>query len=305
MTHIDRIYDGIRREERAARQQRIDDACRRAPGLAEVLSSRQAVFADVAGRRLSPAEAQARLMALAAEERALLAAAGLTPDALALHYRCPACRDTGYLGGDVRRPCACRLKLRARLDPAVQINDRETFEAFDPGIYPDERQRRQALAARRYCEDYADALPSPPVPNLLLMGMAGLGKSYLGNAIAYRALCRGIDAARTTAYGFVQDMLSDIRGEGRHAQRYRSAPLLVLDDLGTEPLIPNVTEESLFAVVNERAARGLATVLATNLAPAGLQERYGERVFSRLSDGGNTRILKLEGENLRWRKPPC
>ena len=135
--------------------------------------------------------------------------------------------------------------------------------------------------------------------------LAGLGKSYLGNAIAYRALCRGIDAARTTAYGFVQDMLSDIRGEGRHAQRYRSAPLLVLDDLGTEPLIPNVTEESLFAVVNERAARGLATVLATNLAPAGLQERYGERVFSRLSDGGNTRILKLEGENLRWRKPPC
>ena len=77
MTHIDRIYDGIRREERAARQRRIDDACRRAPGLAEVFSGRQAVFADVAGRRLSPAEAQARLVALAAEERALLEAAAL------------------------------------------------------------------------------------------------------------------------------------------------------------------------------------------------------------------------------------
>lgn len=305
MVNIDRVYDNIRREERAAQQRRIDEACRRAPALEALFRERQGLFADAAAKRIAPGAAQARLKALSVRERELLESIGLSPDALSLHYRCSACRDTGYLEDSVRRPCACRLKLRAKLDPSVQINDRETFEAFDPAVYPGEQQRRQALVARRYCEGYADALPSPPVPNLLLMGMAGLGKSYLGNAIAYRALCRNIDAARTTAYGFVQDMLSDIRGEGRFSHRYRTAPLLVLDDLGTEPLIPNVSVESLFAVVNERIGRKLATVMATNLSFSGLQERYGERVFSRLSDSANTRVLLLEGENLRWRKPTC
>ena len=100
-------------------------------------------------------------------------------------------------------------------------------------------------------------------------------------------------------------MLSCIRGDGSRAALYRRAPLLVLDDLGTEPVIPNVSEESLFAVLNERIGRRLPTVLATNLDFSALQQRYGERVFSRLTDSAATRVLRLEGENLRWRRPPC
>lgn len=305
MVQIDRVYDTIRREERARQRQRIDAAYARIPALASVDRERQTVFQAVAARSLTPVQAQMQLTTLAVLEQELLKQAGLAPDALALHYRCEQCRDTGYLGDGLKRPCACRLKLRAKLDPSVQINDRETFEAFDASIYPSEQQKKQALVAKKHCEAFADALPSPSHPNLLLMGMAGLGKSYFGNAIAYRALGMGIDTVRTTAYGFLQDMLSDIRGEGRLAQRYRTAPLLVLDDLGTEPVIPNVSEESLFAVVNERVATGRATVLATNLSFVALQERYGERVFSRLSDSACTRVLRLEGDNLRWRKPPC
>lgn len=305
MMRIEREYDRIRRQERQAQQQRIAEAYARVPALAEIERDRQAAFAEAAARRLAPAAARERLSALSCREQRLLAENGLSPDALELHYRCAACRDTGYLGSGLRRPCACRLKLRAQLDPGVQINDRETFEAFDAGVYPAEPQKKQALAAKKFCESYVSSLPEPERPNLLLMGMAGLGKSYLGNAIAYRALERGIDAARTTAYGFVQDMLSGIRGDGSRAALYRRAPLLVLDDLGTEPVIPNVSEESLFAVLNERIGRRLPTVLATNLDFSALQQRYGERVFSRLTDSAATRVLRLEGENLRWRRPPC
>lgn len=305
MMRIEREFDRIRREERQAQQRRIAEAYARVPALADIERERQAAFAEAAARRLSPDAARERLSALSCREQRLLAENGFAPDALELHYRCPACRDTGYLGSGLRRPCACRLKLRALLDPSVQINNHETFEAFDPAVYPAEAQRKQALAAKRFCEGYVASLPDPEKPNLLFMGMAGLGKSYLGNAIAYRALERGIDAARTTAYAFVQDMLSGIRGDGSHAARYRRAPLLVLDDLGTEPVIPNVSEESLFAVLNERIGQRLPTVLATNLDFPALQQRYGERVFSRLTDSATTCVIRLEGENLRWRRPPC
>lgn len=306
MVNIERIYDGIRREERAALRQRTEEAYRRAPQLRELARQRAGAFAEAAAGRLPAAEAAAQLRALNARERELLRGAGLAPDALRLRYRCAVCRDTGYLdGGGVRRPCACRLLLAAKLDPAVGVNDRETFETFDEAVYEDEAQRRQALTAKKYCEAYANTLPRPLTPNLLLMGMAGLGKSFLGNAVAYRALGRGVEVVRATAYGFVQDTLASIRGEGRGAARCRRTPLLVLDDLGTEPLVPNVTVESLFALVNDRAAAGLATVMATNLSFAELQQRYGERLFSRLSDAANTRILRLEGKNLRWRAPSC
>ena len=48
--------------------------------------------------------------------------------------------------------------------------------------------------------------------------MPGLGKSFLGNAIAYDALSRGIDAERVTAYAFIQTVLQ-IFGSRRSAPR--------------------------------------------------------------------------------------
>ena len=55
----------------------------------------------------------------------------------------------------------------------------------------------------------------------------------------------------------------------------------------------------------QRIGQRLPTVLATNLDFPALQQRYGERVFSRLTDSATTRVIRLEGENLRWRRPPC
>lgn len=305
MKNIERIYDGIRSRQREALRRRTEDACARVPQLDALQNERRTLFADTAAKRLSPEAARVRLRAIADAEAALLENAGIAKDALTLQYDCAQCRDTGYLGGSLKRPCACRLKLRAKLDPSLLINEEQTFEAFDAAIYAQPAQREQALRIKQYCEQYIEQMPAPRPPNLLFLGMAGLGKTFFGNAIAYRALEHGVDAARTTAYGFMQDTLTSLRGDRQIVLRYHTAPLLVLDDLGTEPVIPNVSEEALFALINERSSRRLPTVIATNLSFAQLQSRYGERVFSRLSDTATTRVLHLQGENLRWRKNPC
>jgi len=230
--------------------------------------------------------------------------AGLPADALTLHYRCSVCRDTGFIGGS-RRPCACQLKLLAKLDPAFGINDRETFENFSLNVYSDEEQKKRTLNAKNFCAAYADSLPAPEKQNLLLMGMAGLGKSYLCNAIAYRALSRGIAARAVTAYGFIEDTLSAIREQSAQPSAYRNVPLLILDDLGSEALIPNVSEEAIFSLLNERLMKKLPTVVATNLSIAALQERYGERVCSRLTDRHTSQAILLTGKNLRWSDTKC
>ncbi|MEG1525520.1 MAG: ATP-binding protein [Clostridia bacterium] len=296
---LESIYSRIRAEEQDALKKRVSSAYARAPRLNELDDLRTQLLSEVGARRLTAAESIQRLNDITGEERSILRMLNLPEDELSLHYRCVACRDTGYLGTANRRPCACRLQKRELLTGETGINSRETFLNFSMAIYRDEAQAKRTEKAKLLCQAYAAALPSPEKPNLLILGMSGLGKSFLGNAICYEAISQGIDACRVTAYRFLQDMLSDIREHTSFAHRYTNVTLLTLDDLGSEPDIPNVSREWLFAVINERMLNQNPTVYLTNFSLSELQTRYGERVMSRLCDRTTTTALRLSGENLR------
>ncbi len=297
-SQLDNYYAGVRAAEREAREARVRDAYTRAPRLKALDEERARLFIDLGKRAITPEQSKQRLSEIFDEEKNLLASIGLPQDALELRVRCKTCGDTGYVGAN-NKPCACRLLLREKLRGADGVNARETFANFSTDLFPTPEQKKRTLNAKRICELFAASLPHPEKPSILLFGMPGLGKSYLGNAIAYDALSRGIDTERVTAYAFIQTVLQDIREQTQKAARYQSVPLLVLDDLGSEPVIPNVSFEWLFAVVNERTLAGLATVCSTNLSLAQLQQRYDERFMSRLCDKNTTQVLHLTGENLR------
>ena len=108
-------------------------------------------------------------------------------------------------------------------------------------------------------------------------------------------------AVKTTAYQCVQTILDGIDAREDAIAPFLSAPLLVLDDVGTEAMVPNVTVETFFRILNERAAAALPTVLISNLNKDELFERYGERVASRMIDGALTSVILLRGDNLRTR----
>ena len=76
-------------------------------------------------------------------------------------------------------------------------------------------------------------------------------------------------------------------------------PVLILDDLGSEPLMQNITVEQLFNLINERQNNGRSTVISTNLTLAELRERYTERIASRLNNPKNCLVLTLAGKDLR------
>ena len=67
--------------------------------------------------------------------------------------------------------------------------------------------------------------------------------------------------------------------------------------MGIEPTIKNVTIEYLTVLLSERA--GKHTIIATNLSPLELQNKYGDRVFSRLTNKETNKLLYLEGDDLR------
>ena len=291
---------------------REEEAEARDPALARLREQSASLVLDCVKRMSDPelAAQAARDMrekgtALARERDARLRALGYPDGWLAPRWKCPVCRDTGYVGDVPQTFCDCfRRRLAQKLyeDGSLSGGERQSFETFDESVFPEENgQRRQALAARDHCLAYADAYPDVERHSLVLTGGGGLGKTFLLNCIYERAVSRGIAAVRVSAYR-LNEIMRDchMQQDDGAFDDLMNAPLLLIDDLGTEPVLRNVTIEYLFQLVNERMAAGRGTVTATNLAPRQLLERYGERVASRLLDRRRCAAIALTGRDVRF-----
>lgn len=299
---LKRYYSDLREKNLKLHEARIAECDAKNPRFRSLANERSLVFRQVALGKLTPAAAKSRIGAISAEQKNALIAMGLPSDYLDTIYTCQKCKDTGEVGDGRTRLCSCALlKLQEDERAGSRINARETFAAFDATLYPTDEQKKQALNMKRFSERYVASLPAPEKPNLLILGQSGLGKSYFGNAIAHAAIEKGVRTLKATAYQCIQSVLDGIDKRGSGIEPYLSVPLLVLDDLGTEAMVPNVTVETFFRILNERGADRLPTVLISNLDREGLFERYGERVASRMIDGALTAIVLLKGDNLRTR----
>lgn len=300
---LQRYYSAVRARNRNLSEQRQTECETKNPRLKALREERGQVVISLASGRMTSDQAQSRIAAISAERRNLLVSMGYPASYLDPVYSCSKCRDTGEVGEGKKRLCSCALRqMQKELADGSGINDRETFTSFNSSVYPNEEQRKRAISFKKHFEDYAKNLPDPEKPNLLLVGDAGTGKSFFGNAIAYAAIERGIRASKISAYRLIQDALDGIEGKTAALRQDLEVPLLVLDDLGTEPMIPNVTLETLYRVINERNTLRLPTVIITNLASEALSERYGERITSRIVDREITRIAVFRGMNLRTRQ---
>jgi len=261
---------------------------------------------DIEKRRELADGMKSRGRAINARIRQLLTEAGMAPDALEPRYRCPVCRDTGYVGEAPARFCECfeqRLRLRQHEDGSMAGLGEQNFERFDATVAPEEGgQRDQLVKARNLCQRYADTYPDTEFRNLLLTGEGGLGKTFLLNCVFERVTSRGFSAVRITAFRMFEAMRQQHIGNDEKYDGFSNlidAKLLLIDDLGTEPMMRNITIEYLFTLLNERVAAKRHTVIATNLTPAQLKERYGERVASRLLDRSLCAAVQLKGKDLR------
>jgi DNA replication protein DnaC len=130
----------------------------------------------------------------------------------------------------------------------------------------------------------AQAFAESPSGWIVFTGTYGIGKTHLAAAIAnYRA---GI--GREPLFVVVPDLLDHLRstfGPNSNVtydelfEEVRSAPLLVLDDLGTQSATP-WAREKLYQILNHRYVAGLPTVMTT----ANSIEEVDPRVRSRMLD---------------------
>ena len=225
---------------------------------------------------------------------------------------CPICKGMGYVRADVPVghpdfgklvPCTCRLAELAQRRVAalrtlsdLEILARMTFETFvseGHGLPPDKQDNL------RWAYDEARTFAEKPEGWLVLKGGYGCGKTHLVAAIANSCVERGQPVLLIT----IPDLLDHLRAAfapsspadyDTRFEEVRTAPILILDDLGTESSTL-WAQEKLFQIINYRYNARLPTVITTNHE----LEEIPLRLRSRLVDPDLTRIVTILAPDYR------
>ena len=231
----------------------------------------------------------------------LLVSAGYPSDYLDIHYECPDCKDTGYIGN---KKCHCLIKrinalMLEESNPSSDMSN-DDFSMLSYNFYEGEDLQRFKTAVDT-CHQFIDNF-TENYQNLLFYGTVGTGKSFLSGCIANELLKRNHSVfyfSSTELFRVMSDIMFEKKDKGTlevFEDRLYNSDLLIIDDLGTE-LTNNAVASWLFSLLNERHLHRKATVISTNLELSELQERYADRIFSRLLE--RYTFLKISGPDIR------
>lgn len=311
-------YERVRLNNQREGQRREREAREKSSEVAQLLDMRRTLLTQSMRRAFAKGGIDTEGLTAQVEQinrdiRDALENAGFAADYLQPIYRCPVCRDTGYVGEPVHELCAC---VKQRIMDEANRGERKgglgehSFEQFDLSVFPDapvpgrRRSQREHMrlierAARRYAEDF----PDNERPNLIFFGPPGLGKTFIADCIAQRVMGRAYLVRRVTAYRLCEIMRRNQfdGSEARAVEGLMESDLLMIDDLGTEPQTKN-TSGYLFQVFNERNMNGRHTLISTNLTPDRMGAQYEERVVSRMLDCRMTTAIEFYGRDLRLTK---
>lgn len=238
---------------------------------------------------------------LSLKKKELLLRSGYPEDYLTIHYECPDCHDTGFIGNE---KCHCFIEaskslLEANSNLRSILKD-DNFSNISYKYYEGEDLERFKSTVDR-CHKFVDNFDSQ-YENLLFYGTVGTGKSFLSGCIA-RELIISNHSVMYYSAGELFKLLTDVmfdRGDRTVLEPLRkdiyNADLLIIDDLGTE-LTNSATVAELFSLINERNLFERSTIISTNLGFQDLQERYADRIFSRLLEQYS--FYKFSGPDIR------
>jgi DNA replication protein DnaC len=225
---------------------------------------------------------------------------------------CPICKGAGYLVKDVPPghpdfgklyPCQCKIeeliaKRLVDLRDLSQLGElaRMTFQSFrSEGVGLNTEKRENLRRAYEWAKHFAQE----SVGWLILKGGYGCGKTHLAAAIANYRIANG----QPVLFVVVPDLLDHLRATfaptspvsyDERFEEVRTAPLLILDDLGTQS-VTTWAQEKLYQILNYRYNVRLPTVITTNRE----LEEIDLRLRSRLVDPDLSEIVTILAPDFR------
>lgn len=182
-------------------------------------------------------------------------------------------------------------RIKAARFPALK-----SFESFDFALVP-------SLEKARVLELGSGAFAAAK-ENIVCLGPSGTGKTHVASAIGLSAIYGGARVRFTTAITLAQDLLAaaDEHRLPRYLKSWKSADLVIVDELGYLPLGPGAP--LLFQFFAERYEAG-SVLVTTNLEFSRWSEVFGDATLTaalldRLTH--HSQVLVFEAESYRFRE---
>ena len=311
-TELMDMYEKIRTDENRKLMKRREEIKNKYPEILELDTTIQKLCLNLSMAALRGITDQNELnnikeeiTDLRAKKYEMLVSHGYNPDYLNLHYNCPKCKDTGFIGID---KCSCfkskLIKLYYKdsdLEEAVKTNN---FKNFNINLYSNHKLNDERYTPRKNIEDILEYITGEYLPNfknsntnLLFYGNSGTGKTFLSWCIAKELLDKGFLVVYKTSDDLLR-ALKDIKfnNDTDLENLLINCDLLIIDDLGSEQ-ITDFSSTELFTLINKKILKNKKMIISTNLSLPLISKRYSERISSRII--GEFKLFKFIAEDIR------
>lgn len=311
-TELMDMYEKIRTDENRKLMKRREEIKNKYPEILELDTTIQKLCLNLSMAALRGITDQNELnnikeeiTDLRAKKYEMLVSHGYNPDYLNLHYNCPKCKDTGFIGIG---KCSCfkskLIKLYYKdsdLEEAVKTNN---FKNFNINLYSNHKLNDERYTPRKNIEDILEYITGEYLPNfknsntnLLFYGNSGTGKTFLSWCIAKELLDKGFLVVYKTSDDLLR-ALKDIKfnNDTDLENLLINCDLLIIDDLGSEQ-ITDFSSTELFTLINKKILKNKKMLISTNLSLPLISKRYSERISSRII--GEFKLFKFFAEDIR------
>ncbi len=264
----------------------------------DLMRSANSLRWDCVLKKGEEADAARRLLAETEENiRTYLLKFGYTESILSDTESCELCHDTGVYGGKM---CVCAERIRERLELDENPMLKEVPDALDNvdlSFYGEQR-----TIYKKYLSFLKKNVVDGGLNFVVIGGKTGTAKTYLSCAAAKEYMKKGMSVRAMSALTLNQKFLAYhcafLENKQELWEELTEPDLLYVDDLGVEPILNNVTVTYLYALLVDRMDK--KTIITTNLDVFGMEDRYGQRILSRLLDKRKGAMMVFEGEDLRF-----
>lgn len=309
---ISKIYDSIRESEEKALKQRREEIEHKIPEVLRIekeigklcLKLSISILNNSDNKEKYLEQLKEKITDLRIKKSELLVSHKYPIDYLDIHYKCPKCKDTGFIGS---QKCICYKQKLVNLyyqnSDLKEILKKNNFDNFNLELYPYHKTGNEPISPRKNIEEITSKSWkfienfSSSNENLLFLGNPGTGKTFLSNCIAKELLDRGYLVVYRTAESLIHD-LKHIRfnNDETLGDLLLNSDLLVIDDLGSEQ-ITDFSKTELFNLLNRRLLKRNKMLISTNYDLEELLKIYSERISSRLL--GEFILCNFFGEDIR------
>ena len=249
----------------------------------------------------STQEIDSKIKELKEKRTEIMQKMNMTLEDIRPQYSCKLCNDTGFVGNS-RCSCFQNKVTKALFENSnLGVNMRRTFADFNANVYDDPEFAKKFLQVG---QNIVNDGGKYKVPLILLKGNVGVGKTFFLECVANELLAKNVAVVYMPAFELSQKLLEwhlgTLEEKNIMQQVFVDCDVLIIDDLGTEPIYQNVSLEYLQNIIDLRIMKNKLTMMSTNLDSDAFITRYGDRLGSRMCMSSN--VLKLEIKNKDLRK---